>query len=154
MIRPATPDDLDAVRALFREYAASLGVDLAYQGFETELAGLPGAYVPPSGALLLAVRPDGVAVGCVALRPMAGGCEMKRLYCRPDARGSGLGRALAMAAIGAARDAGYGAIFLDTLPDMRAAQRLYRGLGFEVVAPYYDTPVAGTMFMRKRLLGA
>src|SRR4051794_27904789 len=91
----ASPDDLAAAAALFEAYAASLGVDLSYQGFAAELAGLPGHYAPPSGALLLARGPDGRPLGCVALRPMAGDCcEMKRLFVSPDARGLGLGRAL------------------------------------------------------------
>ena len=140
---------------LFREYAAALKVDLGYQGFEAELAGLPGAYAPPSGALLLAFADDGQAIGCVAMRPLSqpGICEMKRLHTCPAARGLGIGRALATAAIEAARRAGYRELWLDTLPDMAAAQALYRRLGFEVTDPYYPPPVAGTIFLRKMLAG-
>jgi ribosomal protein S18 acetylase RimI-like enzyme len=152
-VRPASARDIPAVAALFRDYAASLSIDLGYQDFGAELAGLPGAYAPPSGGLLLAVTAAGDAVGCVGFRamPEPGTCEMKRLHTKPGARGQGIGRALALAAIRAAREAGYAAMRLDTLPDMRAAQGLYRQLGFEPTAAYYDTPVAGTLFMRKAL---
>jgi ribosomal protein S18 acetylase RimI-like enzyme len=153
-IRPAAAPEMGAVAALFREYAASLGVDLSYQGFEAELAALPGAYAPPDGLLLLAVTGTSEALGCIAVRPLAGigACEMKRLYARPSARGSGIGRALAVAAIDAAALAGYRTMCLDTLPTMQAAQALYRRLGFEPTQPYYNSPVAGTLFMRKTLL--
>lgn len=152
-IRSAGPEDLATIATLFREYAASLSIDLGYQGFEAELAGLPGAYAPPDGAFLLAVLPDGVPAGCVALRRLGPDtCEIKRLYVRPVARGRGAGRALAEAVIAAGRAAGYAAICLDTLPDMLAAQALYRELGFEAIEPYYASPVAGTLFFRKRII--
>ena len=142
-----------AIAGLFRAYAASLDTDLSYQGFEAELAGLPGAYAPPAGALLVATSATGAPLGCVAVRPRAepGVCEMKRLHVDPAARGIGLGRALAVAAMEAAGRAGYRFMYLDTLPGMHAAQALYRSLGFETIPAYYDTPVAGTMFMRKAL---
>ena len=142
-----------SVAGLFRAYAASLDTDLSYQGFEAELAGLPGAYAPPTGALLMAVSPAGAPLGCVAVRPMAepGGCEMKRLHVDPAARGIGLGRELAVAAMEAARLAEYRFMYLDTLAAMHAAQALYRSLGFETIPAYYDTPVSGTIFMRKAL---
>jgi ribosomal protein S18 acetylase RimI-like enzyme len=155
-IAPATgADDLSAAAALFREYAASLDVDLAYQDFGAELAGLPGRYAPPTGALLLASGDDGRAIGCVALRALGaeGACEMKRLYVRPQGRGTGLGAALAEAAIREGARLGYTEIRLDTLPSMTGALALYRRLGFEPTAPYYETPVAGTRFLR-RALGA
>ncbi len=152
-IRPAAASDLPAVAQLFRDYAAALEVDLSYQGFAAELAALPGAYAPPAGALLLACSPGGEPLGCVAVRPLAddGCCEMKRLHASPHARGLGIGRALAMAAIEAATRAGYRTMRLDTLASMVAAQGLYRRLGFEVTPAYYDSPVAGTIFMRRRL---
>ncbi|MES2055235.1 MAG: GNAT family N-acetyltransferase [Pseudomonadota bacterium] len=145
--------DLVAVAGLFRDYAASLDIDLAYQDFAGELRGLPGNYAPPHGMLLLARRAVGEPIGCVALRPMAmsGQCEMKRLYVAPAGRGTGLGRALMEALIVEARRIGYAEMWLDTLPTMVAAQGLYRAAGFGLVEPYYDTPVAGTVFMRLAL---
>ncbi|MCP8937224.1 GNAT family N-acetyltransferase [Alsobacter sp. SYSU M60028] len=148
-----TADDLAAAAGLFRAYATSLDVDLAYQGFAAELAGLPGLYAPPAGALLLARGGDGAPLGCVALRPTGapGACEMKRLYVAPEGRGLGLGVALVRAALAAASRAGYAEIRLDTLPSMHEAIALYRKLGFDPIEPYYDTPVAGTLFLRRRL---
>lgn len=153
IVAAETPDDIAAIRTLFTTYAASLGVDLSYQGFERELAELPGTYAPPDGALLLARGADGTPLGCVALRPIApeGCCEMKRLYVAPEARGSGLGRALAEAAIAAAARMGHREMRLDSLPSMQAARALYAALGFTPIAPYYETPVAGTAFLAKRL---
>lgn len=148
VLTPAATADLPDIVALFRDYAASLPVDLAYQGFEAELASLPGKYAPPAGALLIARGDAGAALGCVALRRLnEGAAEMKRLYVRPQARGTGLGLALAKAIIGAARQAGYATIKLDSLPSMHRAISLYRALGFTDAAPYYDTPIAGTTFL-------
>ena len=148
----ASPDDLEAARGLFRAYAASLPVDLAYQDFATELATLPGKYGPPAGALLLARDRNGVAFGCVGLRPLADGCcEMKRLYVDSAARGLGLGRALMQAVVAEAEHLGYAEIRLDTLPTMRAAIAMYHAAGFVPVAPYYDTAPAGTLFLGRRL---
>ncbi len=152
----ASGADLDDARALFRAYAASLPIDLGYQGFATELATLPGAYVPPGGALLLARDREGRAIGCVALRalvdrdgplPPAAVCEMKRLYVAPAARGLGLGRALMAAILDEAGRLGYRELRLDTLPTMTAAIAMYRAAGFVPVAPYYDTAPAGTIFL-------
>ena len=148
-----TAADLAAVARLFAAYAASLGVDLAYQDFAGELAGLPGKYAPPDGALLLARDPRGEALGCVALRPMpfAGCCEMKRLFVAPQGRGLGLGRALVWAVLAEAARIGYREMRLDTLGFMTEAIALYRTLGFAPIDPYYDTPVAGTIFLGRRL---
>lgn len=153
-IRPVrTAPDLAATGRLFEAYADSLDVDLAYQDFAAELAGLPGLYAPPRGELLLARGVEGAALGCVALRPTAldGCCEIKRLYVAPDARGLGLGRALVAAILKTAAELGYGEARLDTLPDMTAAIALYRRAGFAPIAPYYDTPVAGTLFLGRPL---
>jgi ribosomal protein S18 acetylase RimI-like enzyme len=148
-----TPDDLAAAIALFREYAASLDIDLAYQDFQGEMAAMPGQYAPPRGELLLARLRDGAAVGCVGLRPIEpeGCCEMKRLYVAPQGRGERLGDSLVEYILMTAERIGYREMRLDTLPSMRAAIALYRKFGFEPMAPYYDTPVAGTLFMRRVL---
>lgn len=147
-IRPAdVPRDLPVVRNLFREYADGLGIDLGFQDFETELATLPGKYAPPQGRLLLAWS-GAHAVGCVALRPLAGdACEMKRLYVRPAVRGQDLGRRLAERICREARDAGYRRLCLDTLPSMSAATRLYSTLGFRPIEPYVFNPIEGAMFL-------
>jgi len=153
-IRPVrTPDDLRSTAALFDAYARSLPVDLGYQDFGAELASLPGKYAPPRGELLLARHAEGGALGCVGLRPLAavGCCEMKRLYLTPEARGTGLGRALAAAIVQAARDIGYSELRLDTLASMASAIGLYRQLGFAEIEPYYEPTPPGTIFMALRL---
>jgi ribosomal protein S18 acetylase RimI-like enzyme len=137
--RVALADEIDVVRALFREYADSLGVDLSFQGFEEEIAALPDGY-----DVILLAGTD----GCVGVRPFEDGvCEMKRLYVRPSVRGMGLGHTLAVAAVEHARAFGYRAMRLDTMPAMGAAQALYESLGFVEIPPYRHNPVAGTRFM-------
>ena len=146
-----SPELVELVRGLFREYAEAIGTDLEYQGFAAELAALPAPYVPPNGALLIARAGAGVA-GCVALRPLdARTGEMKRLYVRPAYRSSGLGKRLVEAVIHAARQAGYSELRLDTLPSMSAAQALYQRLGFNEIAPYSTKYLAGTRFYALRL---
>ena len=136
------------VRALMLEYAESLHFDLCFQGFDRELASLPGDYARPDGCLLLAYH-AGAPVGCVALRKHAEGiAEMKRLYVRPAARGLGLGRALTQRVIAAARGAGYRSVILDTLADMTGAQHLYRRLGFRDIEAYYDNPIPGAQYLQ------
>jgi putative acetyltransferase len=155
LLTPATPEQLDAARAVFREYAQSLGIDLCFQNFDAELAGLPGDYAPPRGALLLAMV-DGAVAGCGALRPLpdAGhgdACEMKRLYVRPAYRRFGLGRLLAQAILERGLHAGYSAMLLDTLDDMAAARGLYARLGFKEIAPYCFNPIAGAHYLKADL---
>jgi len=150
-ITSPTDPRIEDARALFVEYAASLGVDLSFQGFEEELRAFPAGYLPPHGALVLASC-DEEPAGCVAMRDLAGGsCEMKRLYVRPAWRGLGLGESLARAVIRAAREAGYDRMRLDTLPGMGAARALYRSLGFTEIAPYYHNPISGTAYMERSL---
>jgi len=150
-IRAAEASDIAEVRVLFREYAESLGIDLGFQGFEDELATLPGPYSLPRGCLLLAVLSD-YSAGCVAVRPLeVDVCEMKRLYVRPQMRGQATGRILAEAAVAFGRGAGYKAMRLDTLPTMVAARSLYRELGFQNIQPYRYNPVPGAMFMELML---
>nr|WP_205763711.1 GNAT family N-acetyltransferase [Acidovorax sp. SRB_24] len=149
---PTDPEELDAVRTLFREYADSLGVDLGFQNFDAELGALPGEYAPPRGQLLLA-RVDGAVAGCCALRPLdnadyPNASEMKRLYVRKAFRGFGLGRQLAEAMLDAARQAGYACVLLDTLDDMESARALYTDLGFEDIPPYYHNPLPGSHYLK------
>ncbi|HEY2133118.1 MAG TPA: GNAT family N-acetyltransferase [Acetobacteraceae bacterium] len=148
-----SPADLAATVRLFNAYASSLGIDLAFQDFAAELAGMPGKYAPPAGELLLARDNQGEVLGCVGLRPIKpdGSCEMKRLYVAPRGRGLGLGRALIDAIIKEAVRIGYREMRLDTLPSMVKAIALYRKAGFQPIAPYYDTPLAGTMFLGRAL---
>ena len=153
-IEPASSsDDLADAAGLFRAYAASIGVDLSYQDFDAELAGLPGKYAPPSGAIFLARSIGGEAIGCVALRPLTEPecCEMKRLYVSPSARDAGVGRALVEHIITEAARLGYSEMRLDTLPTMTQAIALYGNAGFTHIPPYYDTPVAGTVFLALKL---
>jgi putative acetyltransferase len=139
-------EGLELARRLLQEYADSLDVDLCFQGFAEELAGLPGAYGRPAGGLLIGY--DGIEpAGCVAFRPLEPGiAELKRLYVRPSARGRGWGRRLADRVASDARAAGYERLRLDTLPSMREAHGLYLALGFREIAPYRHNPVGGTRY--------
>jgi putative acetyltransferase len=146
-----TPGDIDAARALFVDYQSSLGIDLCFQGFDQELAHLPGEYVAPMGALLLACV-DGTPAGCCGLRPLVGSdhlnaCEMKRLYVRPAFRGFGLGRQLVERVMVQAQISGYATMLLDTLSDMETARALYQEAGFVEVAPYYHNPIPGAHYL-------
>ena len=141
-----------AVREIFQEYAEGLGIDLRFQQFDAELAGLPGDYAEPRGTLLLATV-DGELAGCCALRPLdtadyPNTSEMKRLYVRKAFRGFGLGRLLTEAILDAARQAGYASVLLDTLNEMDTARNLYADLGFEEIPPYYQSPIAGAHYLK------
>ena len=152
ILHATTETHLAAVRELFLEYGAWLGFSLCFQGFDQEVAELPGRYAIPTGRLLLAT--DGVDFGgVIALRDLgAGTCEMKRLYVRPTWRGYGLGHRLTAQILDEARAIGYSRMVLDTLPGrMDEAIKLYRGSGFTEITPYYDNPVAGVMFMAVQL---
>jgi ribosomal protein S18 acetylase RimI-like enzyme len=151
LVQVETPQQIEEVRRLLREYEVSLNVSLCFQGFEEELAELPGEYAPPRGRLLLACD-GGQPAGCVALRELdEETCEMKRLYLRPEFRGQGAGRRLARSVIQEARTLGYKRMRLDTLAAMREAKALYESLGFKRIEPYYQNPLPGTEFMELEL---
>jgi ribosomal protein S18 acetylase RimI-like enzyme len=155
LICPDTHDGWDETRAILRDYAASLTVDLSFQHFEEELAALPGEYVAPGGLLLLALV-DGAVAACGAFRPLIdvdtpNACEMKRLFVRPAFRGFGLGRMLAQTLMDRASEAGYSAMLLDTLDDMEAARGLYESLGFSEVPPFYFNPLPGAHYLKADL---
>jgi putative acetyltransferase len=147
LIEPATPADADELRALFREYALTLGEYGWFAGFEEELAALPGGY-----EAVLVARVGGVLAGCVALKKLPDAtCEMKRLYVRPVGRGTGTGRALAEAVVAHARELGYRTMRLDTLPTMTTARALYTSLGFVPAERYNDNPIPGVLFFERAL---
>ena len=151
LVRAESPVLLDEVRAIFREYAASLGIDLCFQGFAQELETLPGDYAEPAGVLMLATV-DGTPAGCCAFRPLTSSdhlnaCEMKRLFVRSAFRGFGLGRLLVEQVMARASLAGYTTMLLDTLRDMEAARALYQEVGFVEVAPYYHNPLPGAHYL-------
>ena len=144
-------DELLCVQALFEEYAASLNFDLWFQGFNEELANLPGNYAPPEGRLLLALHSVEPA-GCVALQKLEEGtCEMKRLYVKPRFRGLGIGITLAETIISEARKIGYKRMCLDTVVSMREAQLIYQSMGSKDVEPYRYNPICDTRFMELTL---
>ena len=146
--RIALADDVELVRTLFREYEAGLGVDLCFQNFDEEVAALPAGY----DALLVAWLGEEPA-GCIGVRHLDDvTCEMKRLYVRPAARGTGIGRGLAVASIEHARTLGYVRMRLDNIPaEMAAAYELYKTLGFVEIEPYTFNPNEGVKFMELRL---
>jgi ribosomal protein S18 acetylase RimI-like enzyme len=151
IIEAGSPEDIGVARELFKEYADWLGFSLCFQGFDNELATLPGKYSAPAGRLLLA-RCDGAVAGCGALRPLDPRiCEMKRLYVRPQFRGRRLGFLLAEHLIGDAKAIGYDFMRLDTVPQLADANRLYRSLGFYEIPAYYNNPLPEVCYMELRL---
>ena len=150
-IRPARAGDIPHIRTMLQEYVDWIALDLAFQEIEAELDGLPGDYAPPRGALFVVTERDRY-LAMIALRPIAGSIgEMKRLYVRPEARGRGLARRLIESVCAEAKRLGYSELRLDTLPMMGDAQALYERSGFVDIEPYYDTPIAGTRFMSKKI---
>lgn len=149
IIPASTSGHHDIARTLFREYQASLNIDLCFQSFEEELAGLPGKYAPPRGALLLAFTDDQAPAGVIAMRPIDNDiCEMKRLYVRPLARGHNLGRQLIDRLLAEARSKGYKKMRLDTLTGlMDKAITLYRSYGFYDIPAYYNSPLPNELFL-------
>ena len=149
--RTAGADQVPVMRALFAEYAQSLGIDLSFQDFQKELDTLPGKYSPPDGTVILAYHQD-APCGCVALRKIdERACEMKRLYVRRAARGLGVGRDLVRRILEEARARGYAAMRLDTLPVMKSAVSLYRAFGFHEIPPYIFNPIPGALYMERDL---
>lgn len=148
ILHAETETEIDAARELFREYESWLGLDLCFQGFEAELATLPGKYAQPDGRLLLAYTDDKLA-GCIALRKLEDGvCEMKRLFVRDEFRGQKIGIALIERVINDAREIGYAKMRLDTSTlKMKKAISLYESYGFTRIAPYYENPHPGVLFM-------
>lgn len=141
-------EDIEATKALFYEYTAWLNIDLNYQSFGAEMATFPGKYAPPTGELFLARTGQGDPIGCAALRPLDKSvCEMKRLFVKDSAKGLGVGKALVLALIDAAKKLGYDYMRLDSLPKMTAALGMYRSLGFANIQPYYETPMPETIFL-------
>ena len=154
MVKILTPDSDELVsktKALFEEYASSLGFDLSFQNFEEEMATFPQQYSPPKGGLCIAQCRNEI-VGCVGIRDLSTDkCEMKRMYVKPKHRGKGLGRALANSIINKARNLGYTKMRLDTIPSMKAACSLYESLGFKEIESYSFNPIEGAKFMELEL---
>ena len=155
LVNPQSPTELEATREIFREYALSLGVDLCFQGFEAELAELPGDYAAPAGSLWL-VQVDGVWAACCALRPLnapgiSEACEMKRMYVRPAFRGLGLGKLLATTVVQDGRRLGYERMYLDTMDQLTTARAIYQQLGFVEVPAYYHNPIPGVHYLKLEL---
>jgi GNAT superfamily N-acetyltransferase len=151
LLHTSSPEEMPLVRKLFEEYAASLDVDLCFQGFDRELETLPGDYAPPDGIIIIAFS-DEEPAGCVALRRIDDAvCEMKRLFVKPEHRRKGIGRALAEAVVDHARELGYASIRLDTLKSMVEANALYAALGFTECAPYRYNPCEQPVFLERSL---
>jgi ribosomal protein S18 acetylase RimI-like enzyme len=148
IIQAETPEQIEQTRAIFREYESWLGLSLCFQGFEEELANLPGKYAEPDGRLYLAFSGRELA-GCIAMRKLEDGIsEMKRLYVKEKFRGNGIGNKLIERVIDAAKQTGYSKIRLDTYPPkMGKAVRLYESYGFHEIPPYYHNPFGETLFM-------
>lgn len=160
IVEALSPADVATARGLMIEYRDSISTPLCFQGFDAEMATLPGRYAPPTGIILLAIEAaSGSPAGCIALReidaaPFGRVCEMKRLYVAPGFRKFGLGRLLAEMLLIRAGNLGYAAMRLDTDADMLPAQRLYESLGFRPTAKYNNDPIPGTLFYEIRLDGA
>jgi ribosomal protein S18 acetylase RimI-like enzyme len=152
IIQAETPEQIEETRKIFREYEAWLALDLCFQGFEEELANLPGKYAKPEGRLFLAIS-DGKVAGCIALRKLEEGiCEMKRLYVRDKFRGQKLGNLLIEKSIAEAKKMGYRKMRLDTYPPkMEKAVKIYESHGFQEIEPYYHNPHGKTLFMELQL---
>jgi putative acetyltransferase len=153
IVEANTQQDIEHARTLFQEYASGVGISLCFQNFDHELENLPGDYAPPDGRLLLAFD-EGQIMGCIALRKLEPGvCEMKRLFVRPQYRGTGLGKILVQSIIDKAHQLGYTHMRLDTMPGrMDKAIALYHSIGFVEIDPYYKSPVEDAKFMQLELI--
>ncbi|MHB9005037.1 MAG: GNAT family N-acetyltransferase [Coriobacteriia bacterium] len=149
--REAVPGDMEGVGLLIREYVASMGLDLSFQGLEEELKTLPGKYAQPQGALIVA-EVDGALCGCVALRKIGDGvCEMKRLFVKDAYKGKGIGKELVRRIIEEGRVKGYHTMRLDTLSTMKSALKLYGAFGFRETEAYVYNPIEGAIYLEKPL---
>ncbi len=148
IIEATSENEIEEVRTLFLEYANWLDFSLCFQGFDEELAELPGKYSPPDGRLYLAVS-GGKYAGCIGLRRFKDGvCEMKRLYVRPEFRGLGIGNALIEKIIADAKAIGYEKMRLETIKErMGKAVEIYEERGFVKIEAYYDNPNPHTLYM-------
>lgn len=136
----AEEQHMDMVRELFREYQVWLDADVCFQDFEEELANLPGHYSAPKGIIYLAFD-DKKAIACSAIKPCKDKpktyAELKRLYVQESYRGKGLGKKVFDTSMQGAKEMGYEAVILETLPEkMKAAQFLYREYGFQAMPDY------------------
>lgn len=148
----STTEQIEVAKNLIMKYSATLGINLDFQDFDSEMSGFPGMYSPPGGAILLSSYGK-IPVGCVAIRQFQNDiCEMKRLYVTPEYRGLSIGLALARCAISTAKEMGYRVMRLDTLPGMTAAQSMYKQLGFRDIPPYRGNPIEGSRFLELDLL--
>ncbi len=137
----------EKAKALFIEYAESLGFDLCFQGFEEELQQLASKYGKPEGALIIA-EIDGQAIGCVGLRKLPDeSVELKRLYVKPAFRKLKIGEELMQLAIQEAKHLGYKKLKLDTLDHFTPAITLYQKLGFYKIEPYNYNPFDNVVYM-------
>ncbi len=152
IISAIAPEQIETIRTLFTEYQRWLNFSLCFQGFDQELAQLPGKYAKPKGRLYIAEY-DSKTAGCIALRPMKdeGVCEMKRLFVREEFRGRGIGKILVEKILSDAKETGYHMMRLDTLQRMETARALYKKLGFAVIPAYYNNPMDEVVYMELKL---
>ena len=151
-------DHLSEIEALFSEYTdmlvagdATFREYLALQNYDAELKDPAAKYGPPKGRLYLA-RLGEETVGCIALKPLdEQRCELKRLYIRPAYRGQGFAKQLVERILADAKEIGYSAILLDTLPFLREAIALYRQFGFYETEPYLVSPMTHAIYLRRDL---
>ena len=153
-------DRIEDIRSLFSEYTDMLvsinpefHLYLEIQHYDDEKENPSLKYALPDGRLYLDISDDGIARGCIALRKLSDGKgEVKRLYVRPEYRGKGIATALVERIVKDARNIGYKELYLDTLPELESAVKLYKSFGFEETGQYNDSPVDKTIFMKLSLI--